>query len=515
MIDFTTLPKTPGCYLFKDEHNNIIYVGKAKELKKRVSNYFTKKDHDAKTLALVSQIKDVDFIATNTDVEAYILENNLIKKNQPKYNINLKDSKRYAYLEITNETYPRLIISRTGHTDGGRLFGPFVSGTERNELMEFLIKTFQIRTCNKLPKKECLRYHLKLCTAPCINAITQQEYAKNVRFTEDILNGKTKNALLQLTNEMNAASKNKEYEKAISVRNIIDGLKQLNEKQNMERNKQYDEDIINYSIKNDVIYLLLFNVHQGMLENKQEFVFDNSSDFFEEFLIQYYSENTIPQEIIVPVDVDETLNTYFSDKKGSKVSVIMPQKGEKKQLLDLVAKNIELNFFADEQKLNKLKEALNLDKIPAIIECFDISHLAGTATVGSMIQYRNAKPNKDNYRRFKIKTVDGIDDFSSIAEVVRRRYLRIMTENGTMPDLIVIDGGKGQLSAAVAELQKLNLKLPIISIAKEFEEIYVPGASVSIPMENSALQLIRQIRDEAHRFAIGYNKQVRKKQMYE
>lgn len=517
MIDISTIPKNPGCYIYKDRHGTIIYIGKAKDLKKRVSSYFNRTDIDPKTAALVSQIDSADFIITTNEVEALILENNLIKKHTPKYNIDLKDSKRFAYLEVTGEDYPRLIIARSTHetTKGGRLFGPFVSGNSRNELMEFLTKTFNIRTCRKLPKKACLRYHLKLCSGPCIGAIDSHEYEKDIKHVEDILSGKTREVISELSIDMKTASKNKEYERALNLKNIVESLRYLSEKQNMERNIVYDEDIINYIVKDGTVYLILFNVKSGILERKQDFLFDYKEDFLEDFIVQFYSENNIPKEIIIPIRLSDAIGEYLAKIRKGKVTLTVPKKGEKKQLLDLVLKNIEIMFFADEEKLSKLKDVLNLERLPTTIECFDISHLSGTATVASMVQFRNAKPNKDNYRRFKIRTVDGIDDFSSIAEVVGRRYARLISEKSPMPDLIVIDGGIGQLNSAQKELSRLNLKIPIISIAKEFEDIYVPGSSVplSLDKKSSALNLIRNIRDEAHRFAISYNRLLRKKSM--
>jgi excinuclease ABC subunit C len=517
MID--VLPSLPGCYIFKDRHGTILYVGKAKNLKKRVASYFNKKDHDTKTSVLVSQIAGVDFIATDNDVEAYILENNLIKKHSPKYNITLKDAKRYASLEITGEEYPRLIVARSTHptTKNGKLFGPFVSGSARSELSEFLTRTFSLRTCRRLPKKACLRYNIKLCSGPCIGVISKEDYENDIKHAKDVLDGKTKEVIQACNDEMKKAAREKQFEAALNLRNIIDSLKWLKEKQTMERDKVYDEDIINYIVKDGMVYLLLFNISRGILERKQDFVFAFKDDFLEEFLVQFYSENDIPKEIILPKNVEESLLKFLSKKKGSKVNITVPKKGEKHDLLMLAEKNIEIMFFADEKKLRSLQDALNLESLPTIIECFDISHLSGTAMVGSMVQFRNAKPSKENYRRFKIRTVDGINDTAAIAEVVMRRYKRLKQENSEMPGLIIIDGGLGQLNAAAKELELLELKLPIISIAKEFEDIYVPGSSapLQIDKKSSAQYLIRQIRDEAHRFAISYNKLLRKKQLVE
>jgi excinuclease ABC subunit C len=292
-------------------------------------------------------------------------------------------------------------------------------------------------------------------------------------------------------------------------------IEHLSEKQKMEREKKYNEDIINYEIKDNNVYLMLFNIYKGTLSNKTEFVFDFTSDFFEEFIVQYYSENSLPKELIVPRKLSTPVVTFLNNKKDRKVRVIKPEKGEKRQLLDLVLKNIDITFFSDIDKIEMLKNKLVLQDSPNVIECFDISHLSGSSTVGSMVQYRNGKPDKSNYRRFKIRTVEGIDDTAAISEVVRRRYYRLKIEDSELPDLIIIDGGRGQLNYSLQELVKLDLKIPIISIAKQFEEIYIPGRILPLKLQNKdkALQFIQEIRDEAHRFAIKYNRLLRKKEM--
>ncbi|VVB78930.1 UvrABC system protein C [uncultured archaeon] len=516
MIDLSTIPSNPGCYLYKDNKGNIIYIGKAKDLKKRVSQYFNSQEKDPKTQAMISHIDSVDFIVTKNEVEALILENNLIKKNHPKYNIDLRDSKRYAYIRITSEPFPRLLIARKRDAgDDSEYFGPFTSGEKRDYIMQTLIRTFKIRTCKKLPKRPCLRFHLKLCDAPCIKNISKEKYDEKIKFAKSILNGKTKEIEEQIKEEMKIESKKQNFEKAIELRNQIESLEYLKERQNMQRSKEYNEDIINYLVKDNKVYLLLFKIYKGTLENKEEFEFDYEEDFIEDFLTQYYSENSIPKEIILPHKVEDTIKIFLEKKANKKINIVVPEKGEKKELLDLVLKNIEIIFFENINKLIALKDKLNLETIPEVIECFDISHLSGTSQVGSMVQFRKGKPDKSNYRKFKIRTVDQIDDFASIKEIVYRRYYRIKKENSIPPDLIIIDGGKGQLSSAMQALQELNIKIPIISIAKEFEEIYLPGDSSPLRLERKdpALQIVQQIRDEAHRFAINYNRLLRKKDL--
>jgi excinuclease ABC subunit C len=519
MIDLLDIPGNPGCYIFSDRNAQIIYIGKAKNLKKRVGSYFRKKGLDPKTERLVRQINAVEFIITDTEVEALVLEDTLIKKHRPIFNINLKDSHKYAYLRLTGELFPRLLVARGKRSRGkDELFGPFVSAASRDYVMTVLKKAFKLRTCNRMPKKPCLRHHINLCHAPCIGNITEREYAESIKQVRWVLKGKARQLLKHLTEEMKQASGRLEFERALELRNRINAVEGLSERQNMERNRKYNEDIIHYIVKNDTVYLNLFNVYKGMLENKQVFTFERmGEDFFEEFLVQYYSQygHSVPGELIVPGPVSDSLVSFLSMKAGKTVRVRVPQRGEKKQLLDLVLKNIEMTFFGDTEKLKDLKNKLKMQELPVVIECFDISHTSGTAMVASMVQFRNALPDKNNYRRYKIKTVEGIDDFASIAEVVRRRYTRLVDENAELPDLILIDGGIGQLNAAAAELKKLDVGVPTISIAKRFEEIYVPGADEPLILshKSKALKFLQQVRDEAHRFAIAYNRLLRKKEL--
>jgi len=514
MIDFDNIPDAPGCYLFKDDSERVIYVGKAKNLRKRVKSYFQRNDLDPKTEAMVQRIDSLDFIVTDNEVEALILENNLIKKKKPKYNIDLKDSKRYAYIELTDEEFPRLLVARK-RSGTGKFFGPFVSAATRDYILSTLNKTFQVRTCKKMQKKPCLRHHINLCQAPCAGKIDRAEYSEKMKAVELVLKGRTDELVRSIRREISEASAELDFERAIRLRNQIEAIEWLKEKQKMQLSKRYDEDIINYTIKNGRVYLILFNVYKGTLENKQEFEFDWSDKFLEEFLVQYYSENIVPSEIILPHEIDSSLISFLKVKRGGKVSVRVPKIGEKKQLLDLVMKNIEASFFSEIERLEDLKRKLHLTKTPIVIECFDISHISGTSTVGSMVRFRDAKPDKDNYRRFKIRTVEGIDDTRAIAEVVRRRYTRLLKEDSDLPDLIIIDGGRGQLNSADTELKRLGLEIPIISIAKRLEEIYIPESRspLRLPKKSKALKLIQEIRDEAHRFAISYSRLLHRKEL--
>lgn len=514
MFDVKNLPQNSGCYLFRNKNDKVIYVGKAKNIKKRVRSYVQKKELNIKTQNMVKRVEFVDFIITDNEVEAFILENTLIKKYQPKYNIDLKDAKSYAYIRITNEDFPRILIARS-KKGKGKFYGPFVSAKERDYVLRFLRKTFMLRTCKRMPKKPCLRYHIDLCSAPCAKRISKQDYDKEIDKVKLVLSGNTIKLIKQMKKEMNEYAKKSQFEQSLKLRNEIIAIEKLRERQNMQRQKRYNEDVVNYQIKDDKVYLILFNIYKGTLTNKDEYIFDYIEDFFDEFIIQYYSDNPIPKEIIVPKKMNDSIVSFLQTEKRGKVKITTPQKGEKKQLLELVEKNIDITFFAGVDKIDAIKTKLKLQETPVVIECFDISHLSGTSTVGSMVQFRNGKPDKNNYRRFKIRSVKNIDDFAAIAEVVRRRYVRLKNEGSELPNLIIIDGGRGQLNFALKELEKLDLKIPIISIAKQFEEIYIPGMIHPLRLEkkDKALKFIQEIRDEAHRFAINYNKLLRKKEL--
>ncbi|MDD2836616.1 MAG: excinuclease ABC subunit UvrC [Methanothrix sp.] len=512
MISLDSLPHNPGCYLFTDDQGKVIYVGKARDLKKRVSNYFQKQDHVPRTRALVLASKGLEFIVTNTEVEALLLENTLIKKHQPRYNIKLKDSSRYACIELTEERFPRIRVSRKA-SGKGSFFGPFTSARERTFVYQLLRKTFGLRTCKRLPKRACLRYHLGHCTGPCIGKISEADYLARVKRAAAALGGKSGELMQSLQRDMAELSDRQEFERAMELRDEIAALQRLRERQQVEKSRRYDQDVISYQIEGSSVFLMLFKVYRGTLEGKEDFVFAQSDNFLEEFIVQYYSEHEPPEELILGESLDESLVDFLSHVKGKKVHVTVPKQGEKKELLELARKNVDIGFFGDRMKVQALAQALHLPKAPQVIECFDISHLAGTFSVGSMVQFRGGRPDKSNYRRFKIKSVQGIDDFASIAEIVRRRYSRLKEEAQDMPDLIVIDGGKGQLSSALAELRELRLKIPIISLAKGEEEIYLPGLDgpLLIRKNEKASLFVQEIRDEAHRFAIAYNRLLRKK----
>jgi excinuclease ABC subunit C len=345
--------------------------------------------------------------------------------------------------------------------------------------------------------------------------ISGEDYHLQVERASALLKGKSSELLALLRTEMAACSAAQDFERALILRNQIVAIGHLAERQHVERPKVTDQDVIGYTIADDMVYLMVFSVEKGLLLSKQEYSFDNREDFFEEFLVQYYADRVPPAELILPHDVDEALTGYLSEQKGRIVQVTVPKIGEKKKLLELVEKNIEHAFLKNELKVKDLQVTLDLPDAPEVIECFDISHLSGTSMVGSMVQFRSGVPDKKNYRRFKIKTIEGIDDVASIAEIVKRRYHRLVEENTDLPDLIIIDGGKGQLSAALEVVQGLDLVIPVIAIAKREEEVYVPGEMLPrhLDPKGMALRYIQEIRDEAHRYAIAYHTLLRKKKM--
>ncbi len=495
-----SLPHQPGCYLYKDAEGKILYVGKAKDLRKRVLSYFTKNDLDQKTQMLVSKIADVDCILTHTEVEALILENNLIKKHYPRFNIDLKDSRRYAYLRITKADIPWIETART-RDEPGEYYGPFVSGAGRRIVHEVLVRNFRVLTRKPSPKLRKI--------------IDKNEYLIRIEHARQILKGKVDELIVELKTKMKAASISKNYEYALTMRNQIAALESLKEKQVMELTKAVDAHIINYTLSGNEVYLLVFTIRQGVLDEKQAFHFTYHEGFLDEFILQFYNHAPLPKEILVPQAVDPALAEYLTKKRGGKVSITIPVQGDRRSLLELVSKNIMATFFAGKERLVALQEALGLPTIPTRIECFDISHLTGTDTVASMVSFKEGLPDKTNYRRFKIRAPTGGDDFFAMQEVVERRYSKSLSTKMSKPDLIVIDGGRGQLNVALNVLHKLGLKIPVIALAKEFEEVYIYQKTdpIRLPHTHPGLQLLQAIRDEAHRFALSYQRLLRKKRI--
>ena len=523
-ISKITIPTDPGIYLMKDSDEKIIYIGKAKNLKKRVKSYFLK-NQNYKTQKLVQNISDIEFVLTDNESEAFLLESNMIKKYRPRFNIELKDQQRYTYLRISDEKYPRLLVARRTR-DGkflgkGKTFGPFTQGSSKLLTIGALRKAFQIRICKTLPKKVCLEYHLGNCEGPCEFKDAQERYPKHVAALEEVLKGKNKTKVFtkKLEEEMHQAAELQQFERAKDIRDTLIRLGSLQTKQKMEYVENSDEEYFGIGIQEQSATVMNFRMINGVIRDSDKFFFDLVGDnTFSNFLFQYYSTHKIPKHVVVSElpDNQKLLESLLSEQAGFTVKISTPTKGKKKDIINLILKNIKLiHTKGGDPGLVELKDILHLPVIPNVIECFDISNHGEDFAVGSMAQFVNGKPNKSGYRKFKIKTVSGRDDFAMIGEVIKRRYYRLLEENSELPDLIVIDGGKGQLSAATKSLQALGLKLPCISLAKENEEVYLPKTKkpVIIAKSKPSLKILQYARDETHRFGVAYNRTIRKNQI--
>lgn len=523
-ISKITIPTDPGIYLMKDSDRKIIYIGKAKNLKKRVKSYFLK-NQNYKTQKLVENISDIEFVLTDNESEAFLLESNMIKKYRPIFNIELKDQQRYTYLRISDEKYPRLLVARRTR-DGkflgkGKTFGPFTQGSSKLLTIGALRKAFQIRICKTLPKKVCLEYHLGNCEGPCEFKDAQERYPKHVAALEEVLKGKnqTKVFTKKLEEEMHQAAELQQFERAKDIRDTLIRLGSLQTKQKMEYVENSDEEYFGIGIQEQSATVMNFRMINGVIRDSDKFFFDLVGDnTFSNFLFQYYSTHKIPKHVIVSElpENQKLLESLLSEQAGFTVKISTPTKGKKKDIINLILKNIKLiHTKGGEPGLVELKDILHLPVIPNVIECFDISNHGEDFAVGSMAQFVNGKPNKSGYRKFKIKTVSGRDDFAMIGEVIKRRYYRLLEENSELPDLIVIDGGKGQLNAATKSLHALGLKLPCISLAKENEEVYLPKTKkpVIIAKSKPSLKILQHARDETHRFGVAYNRTIRKNQI--
>ncbi len=513
----TLAPHAPGVYLMKDTSKTVIYVGKAKDLKNRIRSYFTNKHHDTKTLQLVEQVVDVEFIITSNETEALVLESNLIKKYKGKYNVALRDSYKYPFVKITNDPFPKIIVVREPKSNisaSNRVFGPFVDGSARHQMIDLVEKAFKIRTCKTLPKKACLKYYMGQCTAPCIKKVSKEEYEKQVEKAVDFFSGKRDVLISELETEMKELAKKQQFELALSKRQAIESLLGKVEKQVVDTFKTKDQDFIAIRKTDQGVKLLLLPVRRGTLLGKKVFSFDSklvSTDIVEDFLLEYYSSNKPPHEIVLsePVNQSDEIVNVLSDAAGYAVSIRSNPTADTKRMLDIATKNLEYALNPTSDPLVELKNRLFLPKIPNRIECFDISHFGGTDTVASMVVFENGKPNRSSYRRFKIATAAPGDDYAAMFEVIDRRYGGSLSKDLPLPDLVVVDGGKGQLSSALDALHKLKVSFPTIGLAKREEEIFIPARSSGIRLDtkSTGLLVLMNIRDEAHRFANAYRKQ--------
>jgi len=528
------LPDKPGVYLMKDEKARIIYVGKAINLKNRVRSYFqSSRNHSAKVLAMVARIADLEYIITASEIEALILECNLIKKHRPKYNISLRDDKTYPYIKVTKEEFPRVYATRKVLKDGARYFGPYTSAGAVHETLQLLKTLFPLRSCRRLDaKRPCLEHHIKRCLAPCAGKVDEQSYGEMIKAVALFLEGRSDVVAKNLRQRMAEAAENLEFEQAARLRDQLAAVEKIMEKQNIVTGSG-DQDAIGLAHSAAGICAQVFFIRSGKMVGRDHFLLTGGEEetdqtILEAFIKQYYSQAAfIPREILLPMELEEQqlLADWLSGSKGGKVQVETPKRGTKKDLVNMAAGNAVIvleeqaaRLEADADKTAgaaaELGEYLGLANTPERIECFDISHIQGAETVASMVVFEGGRPNKNEYRRFKLKTVEGKpDDFKSMQEVVGRRY-REALEKGPIPDLIIIDGGKGQLNAALSLIRGAGLAtVPVVGLAKEFEHIFREGISepLILPRHSQALYLVQRIRDEAHRFAITYHRKLRSK----
>jgi excinuclease ABC subunit C len=511
------VPHLPGCYIYKNKTGKIIYVGKAKDLKKRVKSYFQKKDHDFKTGALVKEIFDIEYFVVGNEIEALLLEARLIRENKPKYNIDLKDSVRYGYLKITDEKFPRLITTRR-IDKRGKFFGPYTDGSSRAKIALMAAKLFKVRICKKFSKQPCLQYHIGNCFAPCVGLISEKDYNKNIRGLELFLKGDIKKLTQDLKLMMDASSERQDFELAKIFRDQLKSLKILSERQNVDLLKKINQDFINFILYRDKILVEVFHIKKGTILNKEKFEFKGwqgvGQKILTAFIKQYYATCDIPHEIVLPVKIEDQnlIKKYLEKLANRKVALTVPKRGTKKELLDMVKNNLILSLNPENQPVADLENKLNLGFLPETIECFDVSNIGSSNMVGSMVCFQGGKPDKSNYRKFKIKNRTGQDDFAAMAEIVGRRYKSLKQKKLKFPDLIIVDGGLGQLHSAQRELKKLNLEIPIIGLAKKEENIYTLNSSrpIRLNKKSESLKLLQSIRDEAHRFAIGFHRKKRK-----
>jgi excinuclease ABC subunit C len=515
------IPAEPGVYLFKDENNEILYIGKATNLRQRVRSYFSHNDKAPKTHKLVQRIRKIDWIIVNNEVEALLLENKLVKQHTPKYNINLKDAKTFAYIALTRESYPRIFTSRKASAKL-ETFGPYTEGFTRQDLQRLVVRVFKIRTCRKLPKRACLNYHMNLCTAPCIGKATPEQYTAQVEQARSLLSGKYEETIQMLKTQMKEASKEQRFEHALELRNQIASIRLLTERQIVDKERVFDQDVMVFRKHGDKTLVVQMSVKKGVLLGKKEFSIDYQPQVEEEFLKAFYSTNLIPREILLNKPCWQNnqerraLMAFFAQKRGAPVSIVIPRKAHKLSLVKLAEKNLE-SALEENVALMDLQTALNLPTHPRIIECFDVSNLGREHIVSGMARFTDAKPDKRNYRRFRIRTLAGQDDLAAIHEVVTRRYKRLTEERAQLPDLIVIDGGSGQVAAAQSALKRFGLQIPLIGLAKENEEIYLPEEPVPLRFNKSSrmMLLLRQIRDATHDFSLGYSRKRRQMKMRE
>jgi len=542
------VPTDPGVYLLRDAEGNILYVGKAANLRHRVSSYFgATQKLSPKLQRMISRVNDFDFFVTSSEQEALILELNLIKRHHPYYNVRLKDDKTFPYLKIDlNEDWPRLHITRRVKENGGRFFGPFASAKSVRQTVKMLKGIFPFRSCSKpitgTDSRACLEYHIGHCLAPCIGAVSHQEYDEVIKQVILFLEGKQEKVIQELENRMNRAAEALEFEKATLFRDQIQAILKVIEGQRIATTVRGEQDVIAFASDKDQACVQVFFIRSGKLIGRESFVLQGTrseepSQIMTSFVKQFYASSPyIPPVLLLqyPVEDAAVIESWLQSKRGGKVHIQVPSRGNKKQLVNIVAENARQGLeqlkikqlvapAAVEAALDEIKRELQLPRTPVRMEGYDISDIQGTAAVGSMVVFEKGKPKPSHYRRFRIKTVAGADDYAMLQEVLRRRFKRISLKSSdasapdtwaSLPDLVLIDGGKGQLNATRAAMQEIGAGfVSIASLAKENEEIFIPQKTkpVILPKSSSGLQLLQRLRDEAHRFAISYHLRVRKK----
>lgn len=537
-------PTDPGVYQFFNSKNKIIYIGKAKNIKNRVRSYFqNSKNKSSKTITLVKNIEKIEWIIVRNEVEALMTEANLIKKHQPRYNIDLRDDKSYPFIRITNESYPQVFITRKIVRDGSKYYGPFTDSYQLRIILKAISRLFQIRSCSYAINEEvirkkkisvCLDYHIKKCEGPCEGLVSEHKYSKMIKRVEDFMRGKTKDLEHYLKMMMMESSKMQKYEEATTYRDQLNAINVFKKKQSQVATDFTERDVITIVKEGEIGVAVVLRIRNGKIFSRDKLhlkqLLDDDASILKTVITRFYMDSDfIPQEISLqyPPKDEHDISKLLCKKRKKKVNFVYPKIGEKAKELRVTLQNAKLllgEWKIDIQKrkdyvpktLQQLKDDLNMDVPPKRIEGFDVSHLGGTNTVASMVCFVDGKPKRSEYRKYNIKSVDGIDDFASIREVVLRRYKRVKNEKLPIPDLILIDGGKGQLSMALSALRELGMDyIPVVGLAKRLEEIYVPGNSEpqNLKKTSTSLILLMRIRDEAHRFAISFQKSKRKKDL--
>ena len=543
-IQLKSIPTLPGVYQFKNKDNKIIYIGKAKNLKNRVRSYFqNQKNKSSKTVSMMKNAYDLDWIVVENEVKALLTEANLIKKYRPKYNVLMKDDKSYPYIRITNEPFPQVLLTRKIKKDGSKYYGPFTDSRRLRSILKVMHKVFPIRSCSyffddKIIKEKkislCLDYHIKRCEGPCEGLVSEKKYNKMINHVISFMNGNTNKIEEYIKSKMLIASNSMQYEDAARYRDQLNSIKGFSSKRSQIRSTYDDRDIFALASIDNIGIMVVIRIRNGFIYSREKIslqnLFYSDADTFKTVITSFYlNSNLIPPLISLPEKPtnDKNLLNLLTKERGAKVRFEYPKIGEKSKELSITMKNAELllNEWVIKRKkyqenvpnvLSQLQNDLNLEVPPKTIEGFDVSHLGGTNTVASMVSFVNGKPRKNNYRKFNIRSVKKIDDFASIREVVFRRYNRLKKENASFPDLILIDGGKGQLNMATSALRDLGLDyIPVIGLAKRLEEVFIPGNPDAqiIHKNSSGLVLLKRIRDEAHRFAISFQKNKRNKTM--